>query len=48
MRPYIDDVFVPQNRDNVFQMFDSRCYKFRDLITFKKFQKELELLKPRK
>lgn len=48
MRPYINEVFIPKERDNVLLVFDSRGYKFHNLITFKMFQKELELLKPRK
>ena len=48
MRPYIDSLFNAQMRDSVITMFDTRCYKYRNLITFKRFQKELELLKPRK
>ena len=48
MRPYIDQLFNPQSRDNVIAMFDTRSYLFRNLITQKQFKKELELLKPRK
>lgn len=48
MKPYIDEFFDVKLRDNVFVLFDSRAYVFRNLITFKKFQKNLELLKPRK
>lgn len=48
MRPYLDEAFNAENRDHVVTQFDTRHYYFRDLITFKKFQKELELLKPRK
>ena len=48
MRPYIDELFNTQQRDNVIQLFDTRCYLFRNLITQKKFKKALELLKPRK
>lgn len=48
MRPYIDEVYVQENANNIIALFDARHYYFRDLITFKKFQKELELLKPRK
>lgn len=47
MRPYIDELFEPKLRDNVIQMFDYRTFKYRDLITFKKFQKNINLLKPR-
>ena len=48
MRPYLDEKFITQLRDNVMLLFDTRCLYFKDLITFKLFQKELELLKPRK
>lgn len=48
MRPYIDAVFTQEIQKNVIDMFDSRSMKFHDLITFKFFQKQLSLLKPRK
>ena len=48
MRPYLDEVFNLEARNNIFQMFDSRGFKYRDLITFKQFQKELALLRPKK
>ena len=48
MRPYIDDVYSTETAQNVITLFDTRCYQFRNLITFKKFQGQLELLKPRK
>lgn len=48
MRPYLDEFFNADIRDKILQIFDSRGYNYRNLITFKKFQKELELLKPRK
>ena len=48
MRPYIDGIFNTQARDNIINLFDTRCFYYRNLITFKKFKKELELLKPRK
>ena len=47
MRPYLDEFYNAQLKDNVISIFDSRGYLYHDLITFKKFQKELELLKPR-
>ena len=47
MRPYIDELFNSKLRDNVILLFDSRSYLYHDLITFKLFQKNLELLKPR-
>ena len=48
MRPYLDEVYNVQNVNNIISQFDSRCYLFRNLITFKLFQKNMELLKPRK
>lgn len=48
MLPYLDEIFNTQVRDNVFMMFDTRNYLFRNLITQKKFKKELELLRPKK
>lgn len=48
MRPYIDELFQPQLRDSVVLQFDTRSFLYKDLITFKLFQKHLELLKPRK
>ena len=48
MRPYLDEVFIAAQRDNVISIFDTRGYKFKNLITFKRFQKEIELIKPRK
>ncbi len=48
MRPYLDEVFNVQLRDNVVKTFDYRGYQYRNLITFKQFQKEIELIKPRK
>ena len=48
MRPYINEVFNVEIQKTVIQTFDSRCYLFRNLITFKQFQNQLSLLKPRK
>lgn len=48
MRPYIDEFFSTELRDSVINMFDTRTFAFRNLITFKLFQKHLEILKPRK
>ena len=46
MRPYINDFFVPEKRDFVIEAFNVRRFWFRNLMAQKKFQKELELLKP--
>lgn len=48
MRPYIDVSFFPVYRDTIIDNFDRRNYKFRNLITFKLFQKQIQLIKPRK
>lgn len=48
MRPYIGEVFVAGQRDVILQKFDLQYFMYRNLISMKKFQKELELLKPRK
>lgn len=47
MRPYLDEVFQPELQKTVITTFDTRSYSFKDLITFKRFQNALELLKPR-
>lgn len=47
MRPYLDEMFIPDQQKNIIAMFDTRCFQFRNLITFKLFQKQLTLLKPR-
>lgn len=48
MRPYLNGVFDTQLRDNIIMQFDTRHFRYKNLITFKTFQKNLELLKPRK
>lgn len=48
MRPYLDFTFETKSRDTVMNLFDTRAYRFRNLVTQKLFKKNLELLKPRK
>jgi len=48
MRPYIDELYNLDTVNNMIALFDTRSLQFKNLITFKKFQKEMELLKPRK
>lgn len=45
MRKFLDEVFVVESRDSIISMFDSRTLRFHDLITNKKFKKELQILK---
>lgn len=47
MRPYLDSAFMVDMQKNVITLFDSRSLMFSNLITFKQFQKQLQLLKPR-
>lgn len=46
MRPYLDEQFLPELRDTVLELFNTRSLLFRNLITQKLFKKQLELLKP--
>lgn len=48
MRPYLDEVFNVDMQKNMILLFDSRSFNFRNLITFKQFQADMEMLKPRK
>ena len=48
MRPYLDEVYTVDSVKEIIAMFDTRCFLFHNLITFKKFQNQLALLKPRK
>ena len=48
MRPYIDELYFLDRVKTVIETFDLRGFRFADLITFKRFQACLELLKPRK
>lgn len=48
MLPYLDDKFIIELRDTVYSNFDLRVYKYRDLATFKFFQKNLELIRPKR
>lgn len=48
MRPYLDGIYDNDAKNQIFQAFDGRAFKFRNLITFVKFKKELELLRPSK
>lgn len=47
MRPYINEVFDATMRDDIIMRFDYRGFLYRDLITQKRFQKDLEAIKKR-
>ena len=46
MRPYLDGVYSQDQKNEIIARFDARAFTFKNLITFKKFQKELSLLRP--
>lgn len=48
MKPYIDEMFDQKMRDQIYALFDSRSLYYHNLITNKKFQKQMQLIKPRK
>lgn len=48
MRRYLNEQYDQQNFDMVLELFDARVFKFTTLATFKKFQKQMKLLKPSK
>lgn len=48
MRPYLDCVYNKDWVNNILQLFDTRCYHYSNLITFKQFQSQLSLLRKTK
>ena len=48
MRPYLDGFYFKENAEGVIARFDIRGFQYKNLIDFKRFQKEIESLKPRK
>lgn len=48
MRPYIDCLYDEKIRNTYIELFDTRSFKFTNLMTFKRFQKQMQLLVPRK
>lgn len=46
MRRYLDEQYNPELVRSIFERFDVRAFKFTTLATFKKFQKQMKLLKP--
>ena len=47
MRPYIDEVFIPEHRDEVFSLFDAKGLWFNDIVSATMFESRLMSLKPR-
>lgn len=48
MRPYLDEYFNADIQKTYINLFDTRSMLFKDLSTFKKYQAQIQLLKPRK
>lgn len=48
MRPYLDEIYNLERVNTIIQLFDSRSFSFKTLLSQKQFKKSLELLKPRK
>ena len=45
MRRYIDEEFFPELRDNIFEQYDARAFKFHSLLVQKQFGYQLSLIK---
>lgn len=45
MRPYLDDIYMPELKNHILDAFNNRVFRYKDLITFIKFQNELEEVK---
>lgn len=48
MRPYIDEMYIPSARDSIMAIYDARGLWFKNMITQKKFEKYLMMLRPKK
>lgn len=45
MKRYIDEIFMPEQRDAIFEMEGARAFRFHNLITQKQFRYQLSLIK---
>lgn len=48
MRPFLDEVYNEDLKNNIIKCFDARAFLYKDLITFKLFQSRLADLRPKK
>ena len=48
MRRYLDEIYDREAANAIIDQFDVRAFKFTTLATFKKFQKQIKLIKPDK
>lgn len=47
MRPYIDETFVPDLRDDIFSLYDAKALWFSDIVSATLFETRLSDLRPR-
>jgi len=45
MRKYLDEIFNMDEFNSIFEMFNARAFYFTNIAVFKRFQKELKLIK---
>ena len=45
MKRYIDDLFIPEMRDNIIEMEDVRAFKYKDILTQSLWRKNMEIIK---
>ena len=45
MKRYLDELFLPELVEIIFERFDARSFMFADLMSFALFQSQLKLLK---
>lgn len=48
MRRYLDELYDVNLSDSIIERFDARYFRYTTLATFKRFQKQMRLLKPQK
>ena len=48
MKPYLDELYTDEAKNNVIELFNQRVFHYKDLITFKRFEQAIALLKPSK
>lgn len=48
MRRYLDELYDSELAESIVERFDARAFKFTTLAGFKRFQKQMKLLKPSK
>lgn len=48
MRPYLDEFYSDEAKNNVIELFNQRVFRYKDLITFKRFEQAIAMIKPSK